>query len=132
MILLLCSVIACDKYEVRRTKLTENGYVVTTSYMPARHGTTGDNIAIGFNGKLSYVPATTVHFAEASAVVFRCEHGSFTIKDKKWLYDRLAGCDGKAVEIEYTQEETRLVDDKGKVLKDWHVTNIWFNDATLK
>lgn len=139
----------CDRVETEQSKIIhEDALIMETVYTPSRHdtdlglraiGSGAGTIGIDFGGNVgigigSGLQISSVEIPEKFAVVFKCQHGKFIV-ERKEVYKKLKGQDGKAVDVSYTEvyRTTYKKQDDGKehvikrVLIKYH-----FIDAAVK
>lgn len=97
LLLPLLLLVGCYKIELGG-ELTEPAEVDDTIYMPANHGS-----GTGFDGK-GRLTFTDVDIPAKYAVVFKCQHGKFSIEDSRGqeLYKQLSR--GDQVIIHYQEK----------------------------
>jgi hypothetical protein len=108
-------VCGCDRVEIEQsTILHEDAVVVDTIYTPSRHDTEvgltaikmggmgmdfGGDVGMRLGGGLQ---VSNVEVPEEFAVVFKCKHGKFIV-ERKEIYDKVKGGEGKNVDVSYTE-----------------------------
>jgi len=117
-----------------------------TVYTPSKHelglGVTaikiGGGLGVDFSGDLglgigSRLQVSSSEVPEKFAVVFKCKHGKFIV-ERKEIYEKLKGKDGRNVDISYTEVYRTTYEKKdgkeyvsNRVLTKYHLV-----DATLK
>jgi hypothetical protein len=122
-LILLVLVTGCARTEYS-VILSEDGEVYDTAYVPAGHGS-DIGVIYDLDGNVTITPVS-VSIPAKYAVVFRCQHGKFTVNGEE-LYQKLDR--GQKVTIWYRQV-VRVTKLDGKEVRE--VIDLDFLDAVPK